>query len=72
MKKLLLIVGIVSVVACVIFLAFALLNLTVYNNLYDGAAELYDRLHQRMIVNFIIGILLAIIGAVCFIIRSKI
>ena len=72
MKKLLLIVGIVSIVACVLFLLFALLNLLGYYNVADGTAELYSRLHQRMIICFVIGIVFAVIGTVSIIIHSKI
>jgi len=72
MKKLLLIIGIASITVCVLFLLFAILNLSGYYNLFDGTAEHYNRLHNRMIFSFAIGTLLAAIGTVCFIIRSKI
>ena len=72
MKKLLLIIGIVTIVACVLFVLFALLNMHAYYNLFDGTAEHYNWLHKRMIISFVIGIILAVTGAVCFIIRSKI
>ena len=72
MKKLLLIVGIVSVVVCVLFLLYAALNLFGYYNVLDGSPELYRRLHQRMTLFFAAGFVLAAIGAACFIIRSKI
>ena len=71
MKKLLLVVGIVSIIACILFLLFAVLSLLGYYNVLDGSAELYNRLHQRMIISFLVGIVLAVIGTVCFIIRSK-
>ena len=71
MKKLLLIIGIVIIVACVLSLLYALLNLYGYYHVLDGSGELYGRLHRRMIVFLITGILLAAIGAVCFVIRSK-
>ena len=72
MKKLLLIVGIVSIVFCVLFLLFAMLHLSGYFQVYDGTAELYRRIHHRMIVFFVIGIVLAVIGTACIIIRLKI
>ncbi len=72
MKKLLLVVGIVSIIACILFLLFAVLSLLGYYNVLDGSAELYNRLHQRMTTSFAVGIVLAVIGTVCFIIRSKI
>ncbi|MBR0277531.1 MAG: hypothetical protein IJQ50_03605 [Clostridia bacterium] len=72
MKKLLLIVGIASIVVCVLFLLFAVLNLFGYYHVLDGSAELYNRLHQRMIVFFAIGIVLAVVGTVCIAIHSKI
>lgn len=72
MKKLLLIVGIIFLVACVLALLFAALNLFGYHNVMDGSSNLYARLHQRMIVSFIVGIVLGIIGTACLIIRSRI
>ncbi len=71
MRKLLLIIGIVSLVACVLFLLLAALSLFGYYHILDGSPDLYVRLHRRMIVFFIIGIILAVIGVVCLIIRSK-
>ena len=72
MEKILLIVGIISAIACVLFLLFAVVNLIGYYHLLDGAAALYDRLQRRMISFFVIGIVLGILGIVSFIIRSKI
>lgn len=72
MRKLLLIVGIVSIIVCVLFLLFAALNMGAYYHLLDGTAEHYSRLYQKMIISFIVGIILAVIGTVCIIIRSKI
>ena len=71
MKKLLLIIGIVIIIACALSLLFALLNMHAYHNLRDGSAEHYHRLHQRMIVNFIVGIVLAVIGTACIIFYLK-
>lgn len=72
MKKLLLIIGIVSLIACVLSLLLAALSLHGYYHVLDGSSELYVRLHRRMILFFIIGLVLAVIGIVCLIIRSKI
>ena len=72
MKKLLLILGIVIIIACVLSLVLALWNLYAYYNVLDGSQELYHRLHQRMTAFFMAGGILAVIGAACMIIRSKI
>ncbi len=72
MKKLLLIIGVVSLIACVLSLLFAALNLFGYYHVLDGSPELFIRLHRRMILFFVIGVVLAVIGIVCFIVRSKI
>ena len=71
MKRMLLIVGITLTIASVLSLLYAALNLFGYYHVLDGSAELYSRLHQRMIVFGLIGIVLAVLGAVCFIIRLK-
>ena len=67
----LLIAGITLIIAGVLALLSAALNLFVYYHALDGSAELYSRLHQRTIVFGLIGIVLAVLGAVCFIIRLK-
>ena len=71
MKKVLLIIGIVSIVACVLALAFGGLNLFGYHTVLDGSHELYQRLHQRAIVSFVAGAVFAAIGIGCLIIRAK-
>lgn len=71
MKKLLLAIGIVCIIVCIMFLLAAVLNWHGYHNIFDGSAELYNRLHQRMVTFSVIGIVLAVIGAVCFIFHSK-
>ena len=71
MKKVLLTVGILSFVACVIFLFFAGLYMFGYYHVVDGTTGLYNRLHQKMIIYCAVGIVTAVIGAMCFIIRSK-
>ena len=45
----LLIVGIILVIAFVLSLLYAALNLYVYYHALDGSAELYSSLHQRIL-----------------------
>ena len=71
MKKGLLIAGIVLLSAAVLALLFAWFNRFSYYHLMDGSNAQYAGLRQRMIVSFVIGIILAVIGAVCLIIRAK-
>lgn len=71
MKKTLLIVGIVIIIACVISLLIAAWNLFAFYHVLDGSPALYDRLHQRSILCFIIGIVFAVIGTACMIVRSR-
>ena len=71
MKDLLLIVGIAVIIACVLSLLYAMLNQHGYRHLRDGSAELYARLHRRMVLYYVIGVVLAVIGAACFVIRFK-
>lgn len=71
MKKLLLIFGVIIIIACVLSLLFALLNMQAYYNLRDGTPEHYNRLHQKMIVYFIATIVLAVIGILCIIFYLK-
>ena len=68
MKKWLLIIGIVVLAAGFLFLLGSAFNRFGYYNLMDGSADLYILLHQRMIVCFIIGIALTVIGAGCLVI----
>ena len=72
MKKLLLIVGIIVLIACALSLAFAMLNLFEYYHVPDGSPELYNRLHQRMILFFVMGTVLAAVGTACIILHFKI
>ena len=71
MKKTLLAVGIAIFAAGTICLAFAALNLFVFGRALDGSAALYARLHQRAVVSFVIGAVLAAIGAACVIFSAK-
>ena len=72
MRILLLVVSIIMIIACIVSLLYAALNCYGYYHVVDGSASLYDRLHRRMIIFFITGSVLAVIGAVCLIIRSQI
>ncbi len=71
MKKLLSIAGIVSLVAGALSLMYSALNWYGYYHVLDGSAELYNRLHQRMTVFLIVGIILAIAGGICLFLRCK-
>ena len=71
MKKLLLILGIILSIVGVIALLFSALQGYGYYNILDGEADLYTKLHWRMIIFLVIGIVLEAIGAVCLIIRTK-
>ena len=67
--EMLLIVGIISLALCALSLAFSALNRHGYYHLLDGTSELYTRLHRRMTIFFVIGIVLALIGAICLILH---
>jgi len=71
MKKLTLIAGIILIVACVASLLFSAFNRFAYYRTLDGSAELYGKMHQRMIVFLVTGIILAAAGAACLIIYFK-
>lgn len=72
MRKILLIAGIILFVACAIaFLAAIFFNYA-YMHVLDGSAELYARLHSRAVIALVVGIVLAVVGIVCFIVRSKV
>ena len=72
MRKALLIIGIIVFVACGIALLMALFYNYGYYHVLDGSTELYKRLRLSSIVSLVTGMVLALIGAACFIIRSKI
>lgn len=72
MEQLLFIFGIISIIACVLSLLFALLNRHGYYNLHDGEGDIYARLRRRMIISFITGIILAVTGTACIIASSVI
>lgn len=68
MKKLLLIIGIVIIVVGVMALLFSALQRYGYYNLLDGDSDLYIGLHRRMIIFFVVGVILVVIGVSCIII----
>ena len=70
-KGLLLIAGVVISVSGAAALLFSALQRYGYDHLLDGEADTYIRLHRRMIIFSVIGIVLAVIGAVCLIIRAE-
>ena len=71
MKKMLLIAGITLIITGVLSLMYAALNLFGYYHVLDGSAELYRNMHRRMITFGLSGIVLAVLGTVCLIIRLK-
>ena len=72
MKKALLIIGIIILVAGVTALLLALFFRWTYYGVLDGSQALYDRLHRRMVISLVAGIILAVIGTACLIVRSKV
>ena len=72
MKKILLIVGIMSIIACVLSLLLAVVFWFGYYQVLDGSVDLYIRLYQRRIICCGSGITFLVIGIVCMIVRSKI
>ena len=71
MKKMLLIGGVILIIAGVLSLLYAALNLFGDYHVLDGSADLYRNLHRRMITFGFSGIVLAVLGTVCLIIRTK-
>ena len=71
MKKMLLIAGIILIIAGVLSLLYAALNLFGYYHVLDGSADLYSRMYRRMITFGLSGIVLAVLGIVSLFIRLK-
>ena len=69
MKKLLLIFGILIIIIGVLALLFSVLQGYGYYHLLDGDADMYSRLHRRMILSLVIGIVLVVIGVISIIRR---
>ena len=70
MNKVWLILGIVIIMMGVAALLFSALQGYGYYHLLDGDADLYTRLHRRMIVFLVVGILFVVMGAWCIIFRK--
>lgn len=66
-----LILSILIIIIGVIALLFSALQGYGYYHLLDGDADMYIGLHQRMILFFVIGIILVVIGVSSIIIRRK-
>ena len=71
MKKLLMIVAVICLIACVLSLLLSALSWNGYYNVMDGSPELYIRLKQRMLYCLIVGIVLAAAGAASLYFRTK-
>ena len=71
MKKLLLIIGIIGIIAGGLSLLIAAWSGYAYYHVLDGSSELYRTLHLRMIRFMIIGGCLLVFGTVCLVIRLK-
>ena len=71
MKKILLISGMISLIAGALSFLLSAFFRHGYYNVLDGSAELYARLSQRMMIFFVIGIILAVVGIASMVIRAK-
>ena len=71
MKKVLLIVGIIVIIACVLALLLGALSLFGYYHVLDGSQALYAKLHRRAILSFVIAGILAVVAVVCFVVRAR-
>ena len=71
MNKVLLILGIVSIVISVLALLYAWLQHFAFYHTLDGDSDMYVRMHMHMIVSLVVGISFAIAAIACFVIRSK-
>ena len=71
MKTFLMVVGIVLIAAAVLSLLFAAFSRYGYYHTLDGSHELYERLEARMKLFFVIGLVLAVLGAACLIVRTR-
>ena len=71
MKKLLVIVGCIGLITGVLSLLLSAFFRHGYYNVLDGSGDLYASLHQRMIVFFVVGVILAVIGIASMVIRAK-
>ena len=69
MKKILLIIGIIGIVAGVLSLLLSLFNRFAYYSLLDGSPEMYAGLRHQMIVFLVVGLVLTVAGIVCLVVR---
>lgn len=71
MNRILRIAGIVIIIAGVICLLAAALQLYGYYHVMDGSAQLYHRLHRNAMIFAAVGLVLAAAGAACLLMRLK-
>ena len=71
MKTFLLIVGIIVIIACVLSVLFAALNLYGYYHTHDGSSELYARMQRRAAIFFTVGAVAAAVAVVFLIVRGR-
>ena len=71
MKKAILIIGVIVIVACIFSLVYALFNMYGYRHVLDGSPALYDRLHRRTIIYFALGAFLALVGTLFIVLRRR-
>ena len=71
MKKLLFIVGFIGLITGALSLLLSAFFRHGYYNVLDGSGDVYASLHQRMIVFFVIGVILAAVGIASMVIRAK-
>ncbi len=71
MKIFLLIVGIISLIACAVSLLFSIFSWYGYYHVLDGSATLYTRLRRRMIIFLISGSVCLVLGIASLIVYSN-
>lgn len=64
MKKTLLIIGIVVIVLAVLVLLFGALWMSAFYGTHDASHEFYEATRKKMIISFIIGTVLAVLGII--------
>lgn len=60
-------IGVLIIMIGVMALFFSALQRYGYNRLLDGDADRYVKLRRRMIVHFVVGCILVVIGVLCII-----
>ena len=71
MKVFFLIIAIALVAASLFCLVFAALNQVMYRSTMDAKPEYYDRLHRNVVIFVTLGVMIAVLAAACFFIRSR-